>query len=294
MSVLAKLLALVSALLLPLALAGAWAEPVVTDTDRYVAAVAPLAEDPDVQEAVAERVAQVVRDRVGPVSPAGGGAAVVEDATRRVVAGEAFARAWRRAHAEVHRQFLAAMRSGDDDTLTLRLDPLVEQVLGGLAQELGLPRRPAVTTTLAVPVASAADTARAREAYRLVGALSPALTLVWAAVLVLALLPGRRRSTLAVAAGTSALTTLALWAAVGLGGGAAAEAADRRAFPLGGEVARVLYGGLTDGLRAWMLLAAGVSAVVLALTLLVRGGGRAHDRSRRLTRGIAGRPTVGP
>src|SRR3954453_9665587 len=46
-----------SCLLAPLSVAAVWASRQVSDTDRYVATVAPLADDPAVQRAVADAVA---------------------------------------------------------------------------------------------------------------------------------------------------------------------------------------------------------------------------------------------
>jgi hypothetical protein len=47
---------IIAALLLPLALTAFWAQRTITDTERYVATVAPLAEDPTVKEAVGNTV----------------------------------------------------------------------------------------------------------------------------------------------------------------------------------------------------------------------------------------------
>ncbi|WP_177204307.1 MULTISPECIES: hypothetical protein [unclassified Streptomyces] len=63
-SVGSTVLVLLAALLSMLAVVAVWADSIVQDTDRYVATVAPLASDPDVQAAVADRVTDVVLDRV--------------------------------------------------------------------------------------------------------------------------------------------------------------------------------------------------------------------------------------
>lgn len=54
------LLILFAALLSLLSVVAVWANSIVRDTDRYVATVGPLASDPDVQEAVTNRVTNVV------------------------------------------------------------------------------------------------------------------------------------------------------------------------------------------------------------------------------------------
>lgn len=50
----------VAALLLPIALTAFWAQRTLTDTERYIATVAPLANDPTIQEAVGETVSNAL------------------------------------------------------------------------------------------------------------------------------------------------------------------------------------------------------------------------------------------
>lgn len=272
-----KLLALLSALLLPLALTAAWAERTATDTAAYVDAVGPLADDPAVQDAVAGRLAAVAEEQVtAALGPAVGSAAteVTLEGSRAVVASDAFTRVWRRGNAALHRQLTASLEEERSRALALRLDPLVDAVLGTLAGDLGLPAPPEVDLPLEVTVASAQDADRARAAYRLVDASSPALPVVWAAVLVLALLPRGRRAALLVAGVASVLTCLALWLAVEAGGAAAAQAVGSRSFVLGEDVARLVYDGVTSGLRRWALLGAGAAAVVAVAAVLLRVPGR--------------------
>jgi hypothetical protein len=58
--VVAGLLVTVAALLAPLSVLATWASGQIQDTDRYLETVAPLASDPDVQDAIVVRVEQVV------------------------------------------------------------------------------------------------------------------------------------------------------------------------------------------------------------------------------------------
>ena len=55
---------IVAALLLPLALTAFWAQRTITDTERYVATVAPLAQDPTIKEAVGTKVSTVLIDQL--------------------------------------------------------------------------------------------------------------------------------------------------------------------------------------------------------------------------------------
>lgn len=58
------LLIVVACLLAPLSVVAVWAKGEVTDTDRYVATVAPLADDPAIQEAISTRVTTVILDAI--------------------------------------------------------------------------------------------------------------------------------------------------------------------------------------------------------------------------------------
>ena len=55
-SVVATLLIVVGCILAPLSVVAVWTKNLVTDTDRYVATVAPLARDPAIQNAVANKI----------------------------------------------------------------------------------------------------------------------------------------------------------------------------------------------------------------------------------------------
>ena len=56
----AGLLVTIAALLAPLSVLSTWASGQIQDTDRYLATVAPLASDPDVQAAIADAMEQVI------------------------------------------------------------------------------------------------------------------------------------------------------------------------------------------------------------------------------------------
>ena len=54
------MLVIVSAILFPIALTAYWGQRTLTDTERYVATVAPLAQDPTVKQAVGDKVTSVL------------------------------------------------------------------------------------------------------------------------------------------------------------------------------------------------------------------------------------------
>ncbi|MET9625618.1 hypothetical protein ABZZ37_33290 [Streptomyces sp. NPDC006464] len=157
-SALSAVLIVLAVILAPLSVVAVWTNDIVGDTDRYVATVAPLASDPDVQAGITNRVTNVVMEHVdvpllldqvapedrprleaalkkleGPLTDALRG--LVETITSKFVTSDAFATVWtdvnRRAHAAVDK---ALTGSGDGavklegDKVTIDLAPVVEQV----------------------------------------------------------------------------------------------------------------------------------------------------------------------
>jgi hypothetical protein len=152
-----------SCLLAPLSVAAVWASRQVSDTDRYVATVAPLADDPAVQRAVADAVATEIFKQIDlpgitrqamdalaengvPPAVAANLAALsgplsngIESFTRtqinKIVASPAFARLWRQANRTAHANLvdlLEGRQSGavrtNGDAVTLNLAPIIAQV----------------------------------------------------------------------------------------------------------------------------------------------------------------------
>lgn len=154
----------IACLLAPLSIAAVWARAEVTDTDRYVATVAPLAADPAIQQAVADRVTTEVLDYVdidgltqeaistitanrsltarqqaaltalaGPLDD--GIEGFISDKVTQIVQSDAFEIAWTEANTKAHDR-LNQVLSGDNtgpislqgNDVTLDLGPVVEQV----------------------------------------------------------------------------------------------------------------------------------------------------------------------
>ncbi len=135
----------------------AWGARTVLNTDRYVATVAPLADDPAVQASIATKLTDQVFSALnvqGTLSDAlgalGARATVlagpltiavkgfVRDQVEKVVASDAFKTFWVEANRFVHTQVLAILR-GDTETITTRegkvllnLLPLVNLALGSI------------------------------------------------------------------------------------------------------------------------------------------------------------------
>jgi hypothetical protein len=127
---LAILLVVVGALILPIAVVTTWVRTDVLTTSGYVETVAPLAEDPAVQAAVADRIAEYVRDEIeiesavaellpanaqalAPVI-ASGAVEVVRTATLEFVKTRAFYELWREANQIGHAVALEALTGRDE------------------------------------------------------------------------------------------------------------------------------------------------------------------------------------
>lgn len=171
----AVVLIVLGALLAPVAVVAAWAERTLTDTDRYVATVAPLADDPTVQSALSGRLTQAVMARIDvgslldavadglderDVAPRAAAAipaleapltsgveSFVRKTADRVVTSDEFAAAWERANRVAHEQLVDVMRGdegdivqvGQDGQLTIQLAGMIDLLKDRLAERgLGL------------------------------------------------------------------------------------------------------------------------------------------------------------
>lgn len=148
-------------LLLPVSVVGLWNRALLLDTDRYVDTVAPLATDPVVQQAVAERVSafiveqadvqglatDLLPDRAKALAPfvAGGAQALVRQGVDGLVRTEWFAKAWiaanRADHALVVRLVTGregTVASTKEGTIAVDLAPVVEEALRRIDEQFGL------------------------------------------------------------------------------------------------------------------------------------------------------------
>jgi hypothetical protein len=135
--VVAAVLIVVGCVLAPLSVVAIWARNQVTNTDRYVATVSPLARDPAIQQAIADqitaqifryldvqgltgqavealsdrglppRLAQQLQALSGPI--ANGVQGFTRDQVGKVVASDAFADAWVQANRLAHQELVAAL-----------------------------------------------------------------------------------------------------------------------------------------------------------------------------------------
>ncbi|MFF3730069.1 hypothetical protein ACFYXM_07040 [Streptomyces sp. NPDC002476] len=173
------------AVLVPLSALSAWVDLEIDDTDRYVAAVAPLASDPEVRTTVADQITDATMQQIdaGPLQD------VVRNFLHRAVLSftttDAFQDAWNAANRTAHEAVTAALNGNAGEAVTIDLAPVTERVKEDLKAN-GIPfadRIPVQHTEITLISAERAD--QLRQTFRLLraGSVLPAVGTVVFAVL---------------------------------------------------------------------------------------------------------------
>jgi hypothetical protein len=298
-TILAVVLIVVGCVLAPLAGVAVWARNQVTNTDRYVRTVAPLASDPAIQQAIADQittqiftyldvrgltdqtvdalaargvrpqVADQLRGFAGPL--ASGIQGFVRTEVGKIVQSQAFADAWVQANRVAHQGLVKALTGQGDgtvtvegDTVTLNLAPFIETVKQRLVEGgFGLAERiPEVNASFVL--FDVKNLTQARSAFNLLNTLG-----VWLPIIAIVLLgigvfvaKDHRRALVGAAVGVAV-------AMVGLGLSLAVfrtiylDAVPAQVLPH--DAAAVLYDTIVAYLRLGL-------RTVLVLALVVAGG----------------------
>lgn len=277
---LSAVLICLACLLAPCGVLAGWAAYGLADTGRYVAAMAPLADDPDVRDRVADTLGAGLADEVAAGPGNGAVRLFVRDAARSFARTEAFRVGWVAANRTVHEAVLRALR--DDGArgrpVTVDLAPVTARVRERLARDhVPFARRIPVRHT-AFTVLPARDADRLRKDYHVldVAAFWLPLAAVVFALGGIAVAACRRHALTAAGIGTA------------LGGAllAVAVVAGRRLTvtdlpgPVDGPAAGAVYDALTETLRtaSWLLVGLGLT-VALASWLTARLRDLLHRRS---------------
>jgi hypothetical protein len=253
--------------LVPLSALSAWVDLELDDTDRYLAAVSPLASDADVQDTVATLITdEAMKDiDVGPLQETV--EQFLHDTARSFTTTEAFQRAWDSANRAAHEAVTASLHGDDGRAVTIDLAPVIEEVKKELVAG-GVPfadRIPVRETSLTLLSADRADDLRSSFRWLRYCSVWPAVGTVVLLVLVLGLtlVRGGARAALtatAVAGGGLVLGAVLLRIVVAVG----------RARILGQvpwtdrDGAAAVYDALTASLRTtvWTVLLVGAVLVV--------------------------------
>ncbi len=154
-------------LFVALALIAVWANALVLDRDRYVDAVAPLASDATVQDAISTVVTDAIATRIDPPFGADATRRVIEEAVEAVVGSGVFRDLWTEANRFAHAQVVAVLTGVDSDALQTRdgeiyleLGPLVAAVTDDLdVLGLDISSVAADAADIEFPILSSADVA---------------------------------------------------------------------------------------------------------------------------------------
>ena len=322
-SVLAGVALTLAVLLAPLAVLASWVRVELVDTDRFVATVAPLAEDPAVQQFLSDRVMVAVDQQVdfdaivgslatGLASldlppeasaavtmlraPAAAGMrSVVASTVEETIASDAFAGVWQLALTNTHRAAVSLFQGtpngaltldGDTGTLAIDAGVIVAEVKDRLADR-GFDLAAMIPdVTASIPITTTEGLVTARLGYEL--AVAVGLWLPWLVLgLLIAGVALARRRTRALARAGFGLTLafLALIGVISLGAAIFERAVSPAVMP--GAAAAALTTQLTEALRAGTAALAFASALVWLAALLLGPSRGAVALRGALTAGFA-------
>ncbi|MER7552586.1 hypothetical protein ABTX86_21720 [Streptomyces anulatus] len=273
-SALSAVLLVLLAVLVPLSALSAWVDLEIDDTDRYVAAVSPLASDPAVQTTVTDLITDEAMRQIdlGPLQDTV--REFLHETVRSFTTTEAFRNAWDTANRAAHKAVAAALDGDSGEAVTIDLAPVIDQVKQDLVRD-GVPfadRIPVERTEITVLGPGQAD--ELRNAFRLLryGSIWPAVATLVFLVLVVGIATVRRGmraglwATATVGAGF-VLGAVVLRVLVAVGRGRVLDEvpdSDR-------DAAAAVVDALTASLRTtvWVVLAVGAALLVGAVVTRV-------------------------
>jgi hypothetical protein len=246
-SVIAVVLLFLGCTLAPVSLVAVWTHNQISDTDRFVETVAPLAADPSVQEALTTRITTTVfqyvdvealaneaidalaaqglrpelAQRMHGLTPTLATAVngLVRDKVAQLVASPQFASAWDQAVRVAHQQAIIVLSGNSQtivvqgDTVYLDLAPFIDVAKQRLSAE-GLTivdRIPEVHPTIAL--APADQLVRAQTAYNMLDSLASVLPWITLLLLAVGIYLARNRMRALVGTGLGVATSLLVLAA---------------------------------------------------------------------------------
>lgn len=300
-TLLSVVLLVIGAVLAPVAVVASWARVQLSDTDTFVAAYAPLADDPGVQSYVTDQAVTAIQDAVdipqltdqvidgitqlgtGPVATralealkaplAQGIQSLIRSTVSSFVASDAFEQVWQEALRASHRQFVAVMQNdpkaaveiGSGGSIGVQLGPIIERVKQVLVDR-GLTiaaQIPAVDRTIIVAQSSSIPTVQLF--YGLAVAAGTWLPWIAIAFLALGVVVARRRA-LALVWAAVALALAMVVTLAGLGIGRLLFMASVSPAYMPSSVAETFYRTVTTAMQD-----TGVAVLVLAIVVALVG-----------------------
>src|ERR1700712_78086 len=313
-TVLATVLIIIGTILAPVALAASWAKVQLSDTDRFVSAYAPLADNPDVQAYITDQVVTLINAQVdiptltsevidgitslgtGPRVTtalnslkgvaASGLEGLVQSTVARFVGSDAFATVWADALRISHNQLENIMSNdsssavvvGSNGSIGIQLGPIVDQVKAALlAKNVSFASKiPAINHTITVVQSS--NIPQARSLYNLAVALGNWLPWIALAFLAAGVLVARRKS-VALIWGALAFGLVMLLTAIGVDIGRTIFIQSVSPSLLPASVGDALWDAVFDGMQA-VAAALVVLAVLLAIVAWYAGPFRVPSKLR--------------
>ncbi|MEC5184894.1 hypothetical protein RCH12_002365 [Cryobacterium sp. MP_3.1] len=319
----AALLITIGVLLAPVSVVAYWTKGYINDTDRFVASLAPLADDPAVQAYLVDEIVAVVNENVDintitsdlftglesldlpqaakdalallETPAAQGVQQLIESAATNIVASDAFAELWEQALRTSQTQVIAALE-GDTSTalvisdtgeLGIQLGPIIAEVKKELVDRgFSLATNiPEVDRTIVV--AQSDSLVQARTGYQLLNVLGFVLPLVSLGLIVLGVLVARRRSRTMIWAGlTLALAMAVLAAGIAVGRILFVSALSPTYLP--NNVAQALYDAVVPFINT-TALSVGLVGFTVAVVAYLAGPFRGSTIVRRATIGTCAR-----
>lgn len=282
-SIVAGIAGFLAVLLLPVAIVAFWATQTLTQTEPFVADMAPVVQQPAVQQALTDQITQGVLDaaNLGPTLQR-----VVEPTLRseagKLVASPTVATAFSTALGVAHAQTIKVLEGEADTRVTadgrvvLRLKIPVPPLTSAL-ERVGVPNAQDIVPTVSIPLVSAATLDTAQRIYQPLAAVGPWSPWIVAGLALVAIgLAGRRRRAAAyVAVGWLALSgILALVLAL-----ARDPLLSGVTPPAARAIADAAYDTAAGGLHGEIWVAVAVSAVLLVGVAAVGLAQRAAARN---------------
>lgn len=302
----AAILVVVASILAPFAVGALWAQRTITNTDTFVETLAPLGNDPQIQQAVKESLSDALIARIDAVNrldeilPGGtrvaeavasGVNAAVESGVNRFVDGEVFGKSWVTIAGTLHAQLLHMLGRGDPGAVALQEGKLVLDTgvaLRAVQAELvarGVPMVGSLDLSTVGQQVVLADTPNLQRAADVMAVFLPVATWLWVVVLLMLLAgillwPNRARGMLWAGTGLliGGIATVIL---LDLGKSRLADAAPS---PNTADVLTVVVATLTRFLDNSILVMTTLGAV-LALAGWLAGGTRSGERVRESVTG---------
>jgi hypothetical protein len=240
-SIVSLIIFIIATLLTPVAVIGHWGHQTVVDSQQFIDTVGPLAENPEIQQAVADVVSNAIIEQIDTAELAGGllGALIpneqlgdllsgpikagidglIRGGVERFVSSNAFQEAWVRINEAAQRGFMAAL-TGDPsgpvqfegDVLVLNITPLLQEVQQSLVDD-GIAVAGLVTipeTDAQIVLLDSPALGQVRTAYAFASPILGLVLLITAALFTLSVLLATRRARTTVAVGIVVLA----WAIV--------------------------------------------------------------------------------